>query len=362
MPTTNSRHQQPDPPNDRRVRYAVVGLGYIAQSALLPAFEHATTNSELRALVTGDPEKARGLSKKSSVPLTYSNETFHKCLGSGEIDAVYIALPNNMHSAYAVSAAGAGVHIICEKPMALDEEECSAMIGAIEENGVKLMIAYRLHFEKGDLHAIEILHSGQLGEPRIFNSTFTMQARKGNIRLRREHGGGSLWDIGVYCINASRCLFRAEPEEVVAFEASGHDERFREVAEAVSAILRFPQGRLASFSCSFGAADVSAYEVASTKESVRVEAAYDYSMDLKLKTTITGRIRERLFTMRDQFGPELVYFSDCILNNRDPEPSGREGLADARIIRALYESFENRRFVRVTTDEAEKGPKRTTRD
>jgi predicted dehydrogenase len=261
-----------------------------------------------------------------------------------------------MHSAYAVSAAGAGVHIMCEKPMALHEEECSGMIVAAEENGVKLMIAYRLHFEKANLQAIEILHSGQLGEPRIFNSTFTMQARKGNIRLRSEYGGGPLWDIGIYCVNASRYLFRAEPEEVVAFESSGNDERFSEVSEAVSAILRFPRGRLASFTCSFGAANVSAYEVAGTKGSIRVEPAYDYSTGLQLKTRIKGRVRERLFRMRDQFGPELVYFSDCILNNRDPEPSGHEGLADVRIIRALYESFENRRPVLVKTEEAGERP------
>jgi glucose-fructose oxidoreductase len=103
---------------------------------------------------------------------------------SGEIDAVYITLPNHLHADYTVRAARHGVHVLCEKPMAVTEKECRAMIRACEQNDVRLMTAYRLHFEKTNLSTIELVQSGKLGEPRLFHSTFTMDVREGDIRLR----------------------------------------------------------------------------------------------------------------------------------------------------------------------------------
>src|SRR5712672_3001708 len=141
-----------------KVRYAVVGLGYIAQIAVLPAFAHATENSEITALVSSDPKKLKELSRKYGVEHTYSYEQYAECLASGEIDAVYIALPNNMHRAYTEAAAQAGIHVLCEKPMAFDENECEAMIAEAERAQIKLMIAYRLHFEPGNLEAIRIVN------------------------------------------------------------------------------------------------------------------------------------------------------------------------------------------------------------
>src|ERR1700744_2528338 len=128
-----------------KVRYAVVGLGYISQIAILPAFAHARSNSTLAALVSGDPKKLRSLSLKYGTKYNYSYEQYADCLASGEIDAVYIALPNHMHRAYTEAAARAGIHILCEKPMAFDETECEAMIAEADKANVKLMIAYRLH-------------------------------------------------------------------------------------------------------------------------------------------------------------------------------------------------------------------------
>lgn len=345
------------------VRYAVVGLGYISQDAILPAFAHARENSELRALVTQDPVKARKLSRKYEVPLHYSYDEYDRCLKSGEIDAVYIALPNTMHHAYAVAAANAGIHVLCEKPMAMDETECLSMISAAEENGVKLMIAYRLHFERANLNAIRAIRSGRIGKPRIFSSVFTQQVPEGNIRLKKDLGGGPLGDVGIYCINAARYLFQAEPEEVFAYEATSDDQRFREVEESVTAVLRFPGARLATFSCSFGASDVSEFQIVGTKGNLRADPAYSHHNGLKLQVTVGGASRDSIFPRSDQFAPELLYFSNCILNNREPEPSGKEGLADVRIIRAITESIETHRPVRVkpTAIESRPGPEQEIR-
>ncbi|HEU4800982.1 MAG TPA: Gfo/Idh/MocA family oxidoreductase [Gemmatimonadales bacterium] len=330
----------------RRVRYAVAGLGYIAQGAVLPAFQHASENSELVALISDDPEKLRMLGRKYRVRHQFSYDDFEAGLRSAEVDAVYIALPNHLHREYTVRAAAAGVHVLCEKPMAVTEADCEEMIRACDQAGVKLMIAYRLHFDEANLRAVELLASGRLGEPRLVNAVFTMQVKEGDIRLNpRELGGGTLYDIGVYCINAARYLFRDEPVEVMARLADNGERRFSEpgVEEMTSAVLRFPGDRLASFTTSFGAADVSRLQVVGTLGDLVMDPAFEYAKPLSHRITIGARSTTRRFPKRDQFAPELVHFSDCVMSGEDPGPNGWEGLADVRVIRALYASADSGR-------------------
>lgn len=341
------------------VRYAVVGLGHIAQVAVLPAFQHARKNSELTALISDDPDKLRKLGRRYGVDHRHSYDDFDAACRAGTFDAVYIALPNHLHRAYAVRAADAGIHVLCEKPLAVTEPDCEAMITAAETNGVKLMTAYRLHFDPANLRTIEVVQSGKLGQIKLFNSTFTLQVKKGDIRLNpREQGGGVLYDIGIYCINAARYLFRAEPEEVVATTTRSDDPRFRNVEESVSATMRFPDNRLASFSASFGAADVSTYQVVGTTGDVVLDPAYEYAGAITRSVTRKGRTHEKTFPKHDQFAPELIAFSSAIMNDTEPEASGREGLADIRIIRALYESADRGKPVKLDPFEKAKRPTR----
>jgi predicted dehydrogenase len=168
-----------------------------------------------------------------------------------------------------------------------------------------------------------------------------------DIRLEREKGGGVLWDIGIYCVNAARMLFRAEPVEALCLTAAGDDPRFREVEESASVVLRFPGERLASFTSSFGAADGSRLELGGTKGTLALESPYGIDGEKTLETRIGGRSRSRTYRERDQFAPELVYFSDCVLRGERPEPSGEEGMNDVRIIEALYRSAERGAPVRL---------------
>jgi predicted dehydrogenase len=260
---------------------------------------------------------------------------------------VYIALPNSMHCEYATRAAKAGIHVLCEKPMAVTERECRQMLGASERARTKLMIAYRLHLEEANLKAVELARSGRVGKLRMFNSTFAMQVREGDIRVKREMGGGSLYDIGIYCINAARYLFQENPIEVSAFSVKGTDRRFREVDEMSGAILSFPDGKLASLLCSFGAADVSSYELIGTKGRLQLDPAFEYVGPLTQRLTLNGHTQIKRFPAGDQFAAELIYFSDCIRRNRDPEPSGVEGLIDVQIIEALYRSSAQRKPIKL---------------
>jgi predicted dehydrogenase len=336
------------------IRYAVVGLGHIAQVAMLPAFAHARRNARLTALVSDDRTKLKELAARYRVEHTFTYDEYDACLE--QVDAVYIALPNSMHAAYTIRAANAGVHVLCEKPMAVTAGECRRMIDACRRNRVKLMIAYRLHFEEINLKVIDLVRSGRIGAPKFFNSSFAMTVRTGDIRTRRSMGGGTLYDIGVYCINAARYLFRAEPTEAMAISVNAAGGKLKEIDESTGALLRFAGDRVAAFVTSFNSADVGSYRIVGTKGEIFVDPAYEYAEGLGYELTVNGKTTTKRIGKRDQFAPELLYFSDCILKNREPEPSGEEGLQDVRIVEALYKSARKGKAVNIPAFKRSKRP------
>lgn len=322
----------------KKVRYAVVGLGHFAQEAVLPAFKHAP-NSELVAVVSGDPHKKARVPRQYKVPFIVGYEEYDDFLATGEVDAVYIVLPNHLHADYTIRAAKAGVHVLCEKPLAVTVDECKRMIAACKKAGVKLMTAYRLHFEENNLTTIDHVQKGRIGEPRMFASTFAMDLREGNIREKPVPGRGPLYDIGTYCINAARGLFRDEPEEVFMMPA--------QEVEQTACVLKFPRGRLATFAVSFDAFHGSRFELIGTKGAIEADPAFSHKGDLSHTLTVGEKTQEKTAKDRDQIAPELIYFSDCILKNREPEPSGYEGMLDVRVIEALKKSARERHPVRL---------------
>ena len=226
--------------------------------------------------------------------------------------------------------------------------ECRRMIAACRRADVKLMVAYRLHFEALNLSAIELARSGQLGDLKFFNSSFSMRVRRGDIRTKRAYGGGTLYDIGVYCINAARNLFRAEPTQVSAMSVNSGAMLLAEIDETTAAILRFGGRRLATFVTSFNASDVASYRLVGTKgrsaagPRVRVRGRARADGDDRRQDDADKRRASATSSP-----PELLHFSDCILKDRPPEPSGEEGLQDVRIVQALYESARTGRVVRL---------------
>lgn len=317
----------------RKIRYAVVGAGNIAQVAVLPAFAHAKENSELCAVISGDAKKRAALREKYEFELDGDYEDFESILVRGRIDAVYIATPNSHHKEFTLRAADAGAHVLCEKPLAPTAEDCAEMVEACDENDVKLMVAYRLHFEKATLEAMEVARSGKLGKLRLFSSFFSHVVRAGDIRREPEVAGGATYDLGVYCINAARNLFDAEPTLVFAqaIEKDGVDD-------TVSAVLQFPGDRLAQFCVSNSVAGVSSYRIGGSDGDLRVEPAYEYVEPIVHHLTIDEKTKTEKFRRGDQFAPELRYFSRCILEDREPEPSGEEGFCDVRVVEAILKS------------------------
>jgi len=321
-----------------KIRYAVVGLGYIAQAAVLPSFTHARRNSSLHALVSGNLDKLTELGDRYRVPVRASYDEYDRCLQ--EVDAVYIATPNSEHSDYAVRAAKAGKHVLCEKPLAVSQDECHRMIEAGKEYNAKIMTAYRLHFEPLFLEVLDIVRSGRIGEPRFFSSNFSMRAKPGGVRTQRELGGGTLYDLGIYCINTARLMFGAEPTEVQAVSIDGARSNMPEIDEMTSAIMKFDGDRLATFTTSFNANGVSDFRITGTEGNVHAEPAYEYAEALGYTLTVGENARKKKGRRRDQFAAEIAYFSDCITNDTNPEPSAEEGCWDVRIVNALYQSAE----------------------
>ena len=316
------------------MRFAVIGQGHFAQTSILPAFAHAR-RAELTAIFSDDESKLAALRRKYRVEHALPYAQLDEFLRSGAVEAVYIAVTNDRHAEVTERAAAAGVHVLCEKPMASSSAHAERMIAVCQRAHVKLMIAYRLHFDEANLAAVETIKSGKIGDPRYLSAIFSQQVTPGNSRTQRVHAGGPLRDIGIYCINAARYLFRDEPLEVTALAGTrAGDRRFREVDEQVSALLRFPGDRLAQITCSFGAADVASCVVLGTKGRVRLEPAFDLS-NLALEVEIKGKTRRRTFKAHDQVAPEIDELAACIRQGRDPEPSGLEGLADLRVIEAI---------------------------
>jgi glucose-fructose oxidoreductase len=315
----------------------VIGQGHFAQAAVLPAIDQLD-DIELVALVSGSEHKLHELGTIYGVRTLAHYDDLDQLLAGGGIDAVYIAVPNDMHAEMTMIAARHGVHVLCEKPMAPTEAECMQMIRTCEQRRVKLMIAYRLHFQAANLVAVEIARGGELGDPRVFSSTFTMQVREGNTRVQPRRGAGPLYDIGIYCVNAARYLFRAEPAEVLAMKLCGRDHRFASVDEAYAVTMRFPHERVAQFTCSYGAADRAHYEVVGTDGVLTLDNAYDYHADMLMHVNGKHGAKTRTFEKRDQIAGEIEYFARCIRENLDPEPSGWEGLADVRILQAIHQS------------------------
>lgn len=183
-----------------------------------------------------------------------------------------------------------------------------------------------------------------------------MLAKPGNIRTRPERGGGTLYDLGVYCINAARMAFEAEPQQVYAYSIDGARSGFPDVDDTTSALLRFEGDRLAMFTSSFGAADVSSYRVIGTEGDIHVEPAFEYAEALAYTLTRDGKKTKKRGRKVDQFAAELLYFSDCILQDREPEPSAEEGAWDLRIIDALYESARTQEPISLRPFGPEPGP------
>ena len=331
----------------RKIRYAIVGLGDIAQEALMPGVAH-TGNAAITALVSGDPEKLARLGKRYGVKHLYGYDQFPALLASGEIDAIYLATPNWRHAEFAVPALEAGIHVLCEKPLDVSSAKARAIIAAAAKGKAHLMTAYRLHFEPATLDAIRRIRAGELGDLIAFTACFTQMVDPANHRATSGIEAGPLFDMAPYPINAIRYLFGAEPLEVVSAIGLRHPEAgLGDLDDTFSVTLRMPGNRLAQFTVSYYANQVDSLIIAGTRGSITMDPAFGFGQGLAHRRRVGEKDDRETFKATDQFGGELRYFSDCILEDRSPEPDGEEGLADLLVIEAIVEALATGGAVKV---------------
>lgn len=337
MPKLNAQAE------NRRIGYCIVGLGRISMGHFMPGLKQ-TSQSRITALVSGHPDKARKQAALYGVPekSIYTYENYDEIRNNKEIDAVYIALPNNMHAEYTIRAARAGKHVLCEKPMCTSVADAHAMIDACKQANVKLLIAYRCQYEPTNLRAIELIRQGKIGTVQAIESANGFNIRAGEWRLNKKMaGGGPLLDVGIYSLNACRYLTGEEPVEVKAYSTTiDHDGRFDQVEENTSWTMKFPSGILASCNTSYGSSMNGYYRVHGSKGVIDVQSAFGYQGQY-LKAEFSDK------TSLDEPNPAkdpshfirmADYFSNCILKNQEPKTNGEEGLRDMEWMSRIYES------------------------
>lgn len=327
----------------RPLGIALVGLGRYATGQLAPALQQ-TRLCRLAGIVTSSPDKARRWQQQYSLPRQniYSYAAFDEIAHNPAIDIIYVVLPNAMHADYVIRAAKAKKHVICEKPMAVTVQQCQAMIDACRDNGVKLSIGYRLHFEP---HTKEMM---RLGQKQIHGPVKAITAQDGMAigdpnqwRLKKAlAGGGPLMDVGIYCVQAACYVTGEKP---VAIESAslkeGSGPAFAEVEEELAWTMRFPSGATADGLCSYSR-PLNLLDVHAKHGGFMLQPAYSYR-------GIQGRTPKgpMRFPQVNQQALQMDDFAHCLITGQSTKVPGEMGLRDVRLLQAIYEAADRHRAV-----------------
>ena len=341
-------------PVSRRIGYAVVGLGSIAETAVLPALGNSKT-SKLMALVSRDESRAQQVGAKFGVKHCYSYENYDQCLSQPSVDAVFITSVNSAHAEQTIRAAKAGKHVLCEKPMATSVEDCRRMVEACRAHRVRLMIAYRKYFEPGSVALKKLVTSGKLGRLRHMFSSYTEIIDPGKAKTwqlnQKLAGGGSLMDIGIYCVNTMRWVAGNSPIDATAYRWTDDPKRFSEVEDSITFRLTHPDGLVCQGTSSYSSMAASFVQVHGDQGWAALNPAFAFEEERRLFGKIRGRWFEQKFKVMDEFALELNAFAESIHRRLDPEPDGMEGLRDLATIEAIYRSARENRTIPIQSIE-----------
>ncbi len=349
-PTSAATEQQhgpaptPQPPS-QRVGFAVVGLGNLALAQIIPAFGESK-NARLAAVVSGDRAKAAQVAAEHGVPPSgiYDYKTYDRLRDNPDVEVIYVVLPNSLHREYTVRGAQAGKHILCEKPMATNPAECEEMIQACRKAGKKLMVAYRIQYEPHNRLVQQWTRTQKYGLVKFIEGVNGQN--QGDPRQWRQNkalaGGGSLPDVGLYCLNTFRFLTGEEPIEVFGrtYSTPG-DPRFREVEENCVWQMRFPSGILANCASGYGFHENRRYRVNAETGWYGLDPAFSYEGLQMQASHAEGKIERRetpLLPVKNQFALELDHMAECVRMDKTPYTPGEEGLQDHCIMAAIYQS------------------------
>ncbi|MGA2777450.1 MAG: Gfo/Idh/MocA family oxidoreductase [Steroidobacteraceae bacterium] len=325
----------------KKIGFALCGLGSLSTFQIAPALQK-TEHCRLAGIITGTPAKAvrwraqYGIAERNC----YSYETMHRIADDPDIDVVYVVTPNALHLDYALIAAEAGKHVLCEKPMEISVDRCEQMIAAVRSAKRLLAIGYRCRFEPHHLECVRIARERDFGTLKMIDAHFGFNIPAGVWRLNRAlAGGGPLMDVGIYALQATRYLTGEEPAWLSATTTQGDPARFSEVEESIIWQAKFPGGAVSHCGSSYNASPIGYLRAIAERGWFALDPAFNYDGIHGMRSD--GKAIDPQST--DQFAVEMDDFAQCILDQRATKVPGEEGLRDVRIMMALYESARSGR-------------------
>jgi len=323
----------------RKIKWGIISCANIGTRAVIPAIQHSR-NAQVIAIASRDPARARQVAAQQDIPNAFGD--YAAILADPDIEAVYIPLPTSLHTGWAIRAAKHHKHILVEKPMALNVGEMDEIAAAATKNGVLAMEAlmYKLHPQTE--RVAEIIRSGTLGAVQLVSSAFTYHVpNPEDIRLSRALGGGCLLDVGTYCVSVARMAMHAEPVEAIGRARIGPDS---DVDEVFAGMLRFSEGRLATFGCALHGPREQWYKITGSEGTLTVTVPFAPGTDDRELIIRRGWQRGQETEERirvagvDQYQLMIEQFSDCVMMGSSPAISLAETRANIAVVSALIQS------------------------
>lgn len=324
-----------------KVRWGILGAAKIAVKDVIPAMQ-AGENCEIRAIASRDLEKAKQVADSLNIPKFYGS--YQELLADAGIEAVYIPLPNHLHVKWAIKAAHAGKHVLCEKPIGLNTEEVRKLMAVRDETGVKIQEAFMVRTHPKWIAVRDLVNSGRIGTLHAISMFFSYyNVDKLNIRNKLEIGGGGLRDIGCYCINLSRFIFGDEPERISSFIERDSETG---IDKLTSAMLEFPAGH-ATFTCSTQLTPFQRMQILGTKGRIEVEIPVNISPATPTRifiddgSNLYGKNIETIeFPAVNKFTVQGDLFSKAIRENTAQTISLEDSFKNTAVIDAVFRSAE----------------------
>jgi predicted dehydrogenase len=308
-----------DPP---KIRWGILGYARIARESLIPAIIRSS-NSVVQAVASRQETNLAACRAKFPTPAVYAD--YEALLRDPDVDAVYIPLPNSLHWEWTIRAAECGKHVLCEKPLCLNAEQCREMIAACEANHVLLMEAFMYRYTDRTRQVLEVLRSGALGEVNFISSTFRFfYTNPDSIKFKPELGGGSLYDAGCYPVNFIGMvmdeIIGGGPGEASPESISAQSVRQGGVDIAYSALLKYPSGLIAALHSGYNSQKHVHSEISGTRGALVIpDTFFDNAGAL---TLIAGQERREIpVAESDRYRLEVEDFADAILRKRAPHLS-----------------------------------------
>ncbi|UPM43141.1 Gfo/Idh/MocA family protein [Halocatena salina] len=318
------------------MEFGVISTAGIAQKAVIPAIQK--TDHHLRCISSRSERAAQATADAFDIPQWYPS--YEGMLDDDRLDAVYIPLPNALHATWVKRAADAGLHVLCEKPLAVDADACRELRQYCADRDVILMEGFMYRFHPRTRRALE-LADDSLGRLTSFRSGFKypLWGRPDDIRLDPQLDGGSLMDVGCYPINAAR-LFLGDPAAVTGVL---HDARDSGVDTAMTALLEYESGLCATVESSFDTQMEQYYRIEAENGWIETHTAFDIDSteQATLEYTVDGRRGTERFDPVDQYEREINHFARCVADDSTPETDACDAEKNMAVLDAIVRSSES---------------------